>query len=200
MRKSTLSFVLIALSLCPLWAHAQAPRSAGGSKASVYALQFKTIDGKDLKLADYAGKVLLIVNTASGCGYTPQLKNLVNLKKKYGSQGFEVLAFPSNDFKQEKSNAEEIQKFATETYQINFPLMSEGSVTGQSPLFKLLTDATGGVPKDVAWNFEKFLVGRDGVPAARFRSKVLPDAPVVMKEIERLLSVSHAEKPAGVSK
>lgn len=152
-------------------------------------LSVKTIDGKDEALSNYAGKVLLIVNVASYCGYTPQYKGLEALYQKYHSQGLEVLGFPCNDFgAQEPGSNEEIQQFCETRFGVTFPLFDKVHAKGsqQHPLYARLTQTapTG----DVAWNFEKFLVNKQGEVVGRYKSSVSPDASELIAAIERQLA------------
>ena len=124
---------------------------------SIYDVQVRDITGKPVSMSEYKGKVLLIVNTASKCGYTPQLKDLEAIYKKYKKQGFEVLAFPSNDFKQDPAENSEIVSFAQKKYEVTFPFFEKNSVTGadKQPLFQILTQQKSGIVfKEVLWNFE----------------------------------------------
>ncbi|MGC4031506.1 MAG: glutathione peroxidase [Tepidisphaeraceae bacterium] len=140
----------------------------------------KNIDGKETDLAQYKGKVVMIINVASKCGFTKQYTGLEKLYEKYKDQGFVILGFPANNFKgQEPGSDEEIKTFCTATYGVTFPIFSKISVAGtdQSPLYKLLTEpATNGqFAGPIGWNFTKFLVGKDGHVYARFASKVTPE-------------------------
>jgi len=152
-------------------------------------LSVQTIDGKNQSLGDYAGKVLLIVNVASYCGYTPQYKGLEALYQKYHDQGLEILAFPCNDYgAQEPGSNEEIQQFCETRYGVTFPLFDKVHAKGaeQHPLYARLTQtAPAG---DVAWNFEKFLVNKKGEVVARYKSSVAPDAAELVGAIERELA------------
>lgn len=142
----------------------------------------------------YAGQVLLIVNTASKCGYTPQYEGLESLHQRYAAQGFSVLGFPSNDFKgQEPGSEKEIQEFCTLTYGVKFPMFEKVAVTGDNatPLYKSLAQATGTAP---GWNFHKYLIGRDGRVVANFPSKVKPDDPAVIAAIERELKAPRTAR------
>ncbi|MCE3010225.1 MAG: glutathione peroxidase [Proteobacteria bacterium] len=154
---------------------------------SIYSLKVKNFDGSVRELAQYRGKVTLIVNTASQCGFTPQLKSLQTLQEEYGSQGFQILAFPSNDFKQDAGDS---QKFASDNYKVTFPLMEKGPVTGNQiqPVFAFLTKSYPAIPQSVLWNFEKFLVDKNGIVRARYRSLTDPTEKSVRKEIEKLLA------------
>lgn len=158
--------------------------------AELSEIPFKTIDGEDRKLADYAGKVVLVVNTASKCGLTPQYEALEEIYGKYGEKGFVVIGFPCNDFNgQEPGTAEEILKFCKTKYDVSFPLMAKIHVKGEDrhPLYTALTGPDGAFPGDVKWNFGKFLIGKDGKPLARFEPKQKPDSPEVVAAIEKAL-------------
>jgi glutathione peroxidase len=155
---------------------------------SFYDFKVHSLDGKPADLASYKGKVTLVVNVASKCGYTPQYEGLEALHKELASKGFAVLGFPSNDFGgQEPGSAEEIQQFCKLTYGVTFP-MFEKSVTkagpGQSPIYTYLGQ-TGNLP---AWNFSKYLVGKDGKVIAFYPSKVKPDAPELRDAIAKALA------------
>ena len=158
--------------------------------ATVSDIAIKTIDGKDKKLAEYAGKVLLIVNVASYCGYTRQYSGLEELNQKYGEQGLEVLGFPCNDFgAQEPGTNEEIAQFCETKYGVTFDLFDKVHAKGasQHPLYQTLTSSvtpTG----EVAWNFEKFLINKQGEVVARFKSGVTPNDPELIKAIEAELA------------
>ena len=156
--------------------------------ATITDIAVTTIDGKEKPLAEYAGKVLLIVNVASRCGFTPQYTGLEQLYRQYHAQGLEVLAFPSNDYGgQEPGTNEEIVQFCSTKYDVTFLLFDKVHAKGgqQHPLYARLTtvDSDG----DVSWNFEKFLVNKQGEVVARFKSAVKPDAPELISAIEREL-------------
>jgi len=138
-------------------------------------------------LCQYAGKVVLVVNTASYCGFTKQYEGLEKLYAKYGGRGLVVLGFPSNDFgKQEPGNAKEIADLCFNTYGVKFPMFAKTAVTGPeaNPLHASLTKATGQAPK---WNFTKYLIGRDGKVIQHFPSKVTPEDPALVGKIEAAL-------------
>lgn len=159
-----------------------------------YDLTANDLNGKKINFSDYQGKVVLIVNTASQCGFTPQLNDLEVIHQKYGSKGLVVLGFPSNDFKQESGVGQEIQKFASDKYKISFPLFEKGPVTGsdKQPVYKFLTDQKSGVIfKEVAWNFEKFLVSRKGEVVERWSSMTKPTSDSMIKAIEKELAVNE---------
>ena len=164
--------------------------AASSHAADLSSIPFKTIDGKDTKLADYKGKVVLVVNTASKCGLTPQYEALEGLQKKYAEKGFTVLGFPCNDFgNQEPGSADEIQQFCKTKFAVSFPLMAKIHVKGpdQHPLYAALTGKDGAFPGDVKWNFGKFLIGKDGKPIARFEPKQTPDSKEVVEAVEKAL-------------
>ena len=160
--------------------------------AGIYDFKVKDIDGNDVNLADYKGKVLLIVNVASKCGFTPQYQGLQKLYSEYKDRGFEILAFPSNDFMgQEPGTNEQIKTFCQLNYQVSFPLFSKISVKGENihPLYKFLTDK-GANPKfggPITWNFNKFLIDGKGNIVNRFDSKTEPQSPEIIKAIEEAL-------------
>jgi len=156
---------------------------------SIHELTMNRLDGKSEKLDTYAGKVALVVNTASECGYTPQYEGLEKLYQEIGSKGFVVLGFPSNDFgKQEPGSAEDIRAFCQKNYGVTFPMFEKVETKGDSaaPLFKALS-AKGGEPK---WNFHKYLVDKHGKVLKAFPSSVAPDSPELRKEIEAALAAN----------
>ncbi|MDP3782494.1 MAG: glutathione peroxidase [Sphingopyxis sp.] len=156
---------------------------------SVYDFQATRIDGKPVKLSTFRGKVLLIVNTASKCGFTPQYEGLEELYRDYKDRGFEVLAFPCNQFgAQEPGDASEIANFCSLTYDVSFPVMAKIEVNGDDadPIFKhLKQEKTGLLGSGIKWNFTKFLVGRDGKVVSRHAPTTKPEQ--LRKEIEELL-------------
>ena len=167
--------------------------TSGGTPMSVHDFKVKTIDGKEASLADYKGKTLLIVNTASECGYTPQYAGLEALYEKYKGRGFAVLGFPSNDFgAQEPGSNAEIKKFCELRYKTTFPLFSKIPVKGPDadPLYKYLTGLPGKQGGQVTWNFNKFLVGPDGKVIEHFDSKVEPLSPELTAKLEQALPKS----------
>ena len=158
---------------------------------SIYDIAVKDIDGKDATLAAYKGKVVMIVNVASHCGYTPQYKNLEAVYQKYKDQGFVVLGFPCNQFGgQEPGTNEEIKQFCTSKYDVTFPLFDKIEVNGANrhPLYVALAGETSPFPGDIKWNFTKFLIGKDGKIINRFDSKVKPDSPEATAAIEAALA------------
>lgn len=155
---------------------------------NIYSFTMKTIDGQDKSLADYKGKVLLLVNTASKCGFTPQYKGLQALYEKYKTRGFEVLAFPANNFMgQEPGTNEQIQEFCSLKFHTTFPLFSKISVKGKDidPLYQYLTQETQ-FKGDISWNFNKFLVDKNGQVIAKFGSMTDPLSKEITSGIENL--------------
>ncbi len=148
--------------------------------------RFTSLQGKTLNLCEYANRPILIVNTASKCGYTPQFDKLEALYKQYGKRGLVVLGFPSNDFNQELASNKEIATFCRLTYAIEFPMIEQGAVSGAkaSPLFRALAATSGEAPQ---WNFHKYLIAPDGKTVYGFRSAVEPDAPEIMSRLKPML-------------
>ncbi|PEB48033.1 glutathione peroxidase [Bacillus pseudomycoides] len=158
---------------------------------TVYDFSAKTITGEEKSLRDYEGKVLLIVNVASKCGFTPQYKGLQSVYEKYKEQGFEILGFPCNQFGgQEPGTEDEITSFCELNYGVSFPMFAKVDVKGEwaHPLYIYMTEQAPGIfgMKAVKWNFTKFLVGRDGKVMNRFAPKTKPED--LEKEIEKILS------------
>lgn len=154
---------------------------------SVHEFTLNDIDGKPFPLAELKGKVVLIVNVASRCGYTPQYTGLEALYEKYKDEGFVIVGVPANNFgAQEPGTNEEIKTFCSRKYNVSFPMMAKVSVRGEdiTPLYKYLTAAKGG---DVKWNFTKFLIGKDGQVTDRFESAIPPDEPVLTTAVENAL-------------
>jgi len=153
----------------------------------VQDIPVKDIDGKDTSLKAFEGKVVLLVNVASKCGYTPQYKGLEAVHKKYKEQGFSVVGFPCNDFgRQEPGTASEIKEFCSSTYSVTFPLMEKVHVKGseQHPIYAALTGKDSPFPGEVKWNFGKFLLGKDGKIIKRWDSGTDPTSAEVAKAIE----------------
>ncbi len=157
---------------------------------SIHDFTIKTIDGKEKSLSDYKGKVVLIVNVASKCGYTPQYEGLQDLYEKYKEQGFVVLGFPCNQFRnQEPGTNEEIKDFCTTEYGVTFPMFSKIKVNGDDahPLYKYLKSEKAGLINDnIKWNFTKFLIDKNGKPLKRFGTptkpmKIAPDIEEALK-------------------
>jgi len=145
-------------------------------------------DEKPQSLCQYAGRVLLVVNTASYCGFTPQYQGLEALHGRYRDRGLVVLGFPSNDFAQEKASNQEIADFCENTFGVKFPMFAKSSVRGAdaNPLFRQLATATGRAPQ---WNFHKYLIARDGRVVAHYPSTTTPEDKALLGEIERQLAI-----------
>lgn len=163
--------------------------TAEDKKMSPLAHTMKDIDGKDYDLSKLKGKVVLFVNVASACGYTPQYKGLQELHDKFSKDGLVIVGVPSNEFgRQEPGTDAEIKEFCSLKYKVAFPMLSKVVVKGdgQVPLYKALVEATAkdGKVEQVGWNFEKFLIGRDGLVAGRFKSGVEPTSDVLTKAIK----------------
>jgi glutathione peroxidase len=165
----------------------------GGKQAMIYNFALKSIDGKEVNLSQYRGKALLLVNVASQCGYTPQYEGLQKIYSKSKDRGLVVLGFPANNFgAQEPGTDQEIKTFCSTRYNVTFPMFSKISVKGpdQHPLYQYLTNAATN-PKfagEIKWNFNKFLVDKQGNIAARFDSKDAPESETVMGAIEKALN------------
>jgi glutathione peroxidase len=156
--------------------------------ASIQEFTINSIDGTSVQLSTYKGKIALVVNVASQCGYTPQYEGLEALYKKYKDKGFVILGFPANNFGgQEPGSNAEIKTFCTRKFSVDFPMFSKISVKGsdQAPLYHYLTKTGGG---EIQWNFTKFLVDRDGKVIQRFESAVEPGAPEMLKAVEAALA------------
>jgi len=177
--------LLVALAICGT--------SYGAAEVkSVYDFKVKNIAGDEVNLKDYEGKVLLIVNVASKCGYTPQYKGLQELYDKYKDQGLAILAFPANNFgQQEPDTNAEIREFCDSNYNVTFDLFSKISVKGddQADLYAFLTDPnqTGEHGSEIKWNFEKFLVNKKGEVVGHYRSKTEPMSEELVGDIEKQL-------------
>ncbi len=172
---------------------ALAADNSDNKPAPALSFTMKSLDGKDVDLAKYQGKVVLIVNVASECGLTPQYEGLQALHDKYADKGLAILGFPCNQFgSQEPGTAAEIREFCTTHYGVKFDMFAKVNVNGEEacPLYKYLT-AQNTKPKgsgDISWNFEKFLLDRDGNVVARFEPRTTPDAQEVVKAIEAELA------------
>lgn len=179
----SVALLLVALAIPAVAADAKGPLD----------FKVKSIDQKPVELNQYKGEVLLVVNVASKCGLTPQYKQLEDVYSKYKDKGFKVLGFPANEFLgQEPGSDEEIAKFCTSKYKVDFPMFSKVVVKGEgiAPLYQYLTskETNPDFSGDITWNFEKFLIGRDGKVVKRFAPKVKPDAPEVVEAIEAELN------------
>ena len=204
---------VVALCAVALWAKPSFPDNVvkeptkapaqpkGNAPASPLDFAVKSIDGKEQNLSAYKGKVVMIVNVASKCGFTKQYKQLEAVYKKYADEGLVIIGFPANNFgSQEPGTDEQIKAFCTSKFDVTFPMMSKISVLGddKAPLYKFLTEkpTAGDFAGDIGWNFNKFIVDRNGNIIARYNSKATPDDPQVTSEIEKAL----AAKPAQASK
>jgi len=159
--------------------------------SNIYDFTLPSIDGQPAPLADFKGKVVLVVNVASQCGYTPQYSALEAIYEKYKSQGFVIVGFPANNFgAQEPGTNQEIKSFCTRKYSVTFPMYAKVSVKGsdQTALYQYLTKQTSApIAGEIKWNFTKFLIDRGGNVVQRFEPAVTPDSPEVVSAIERLL-------------
>ena len=160
---------------------------------TIYDFTMRSIDGDQVSLGAYKGKVVLLVNVASKCGFTPQYSALEALYEKYKDRGLVIVGVPANNFmSQEPGTDEEIKKFCSSKYSVSFPMMSKVSVKGddKTPLYTFLTDPSSDpqFAGDIKWNFTKFLFDRSGKPVARFEPATKPDSPEVTAAIESTLS------------
>jgi glutathione peroxidase len=169
-----------------------APAGASGERPPALSFTMKANDGTPVDLGRYRGNVLVLVNTASKCGYTPQYAGLEQLYRQYKDRGLRILAFPANDFGQQEPGTDaEIREFCTNNYQVSFDLFSKVTVKGEekAPLYRYLTEQTAAPIKgDIKWNFTKFVIGRKGEVVARFEPNVKPDSPEFRAVIEKLLA------------
>jgi glutathione peroxidase len=181
--------LLLVCSSCSGFFSSSVPKAENAQASSVHTLTVADLDGQPVELARYKGQVLLVVNVASECGFTPQYEGLEKLERDLTPKGFHVLGFPCNDFGgQEPGGASEIRKFCTEKYAVSFPLFAKVKVKdgeGQAPLYKLLGGATGKLP---GWNFCKYVVGKDGTVREFFASTVKPEDAELRAAIEKALA------------
>ncbi|MFO0427765.1 MAG: glutathione peroxidase [Planctomyces sp.] len=176
---------LTALAMCFVGTNLMA-----ADPTSVHEFKVKSLEDKEVNLADYKGKVLLVVNVASACGLTPQYEQLQAMHDKYGEKGLVVLGFPCNQFgQQEPGTPAEIRQFCSSEYKVTFPLFAKIDVNGdsQAPLYSFLKSHSKDTGK-ISWNFEKFVIGKDGAVVARFSPRVKPDAPEVLAAIDAALA------------
>jgi glutathione peroxidase len=184
-RQFVLRVAVALASVCAPWAIA-----APTCPALLQQTQPRLQDERPIDLCSYAGKVVLVVNTASYCGYTPQYKSLESLHERYRDKGLVVLGFPSNDFgEQEPGGNKEIAAFCESTFGVKFPMFAKSAVAADAdpplnPLFVALRQRTGQAP---AWNFHKYLISRDGQVVISYPSKVDPQDPMFLKDLDRLL-------------
>lgn len=186
--------ILIAIALMTTFGAGSLLAAVPPKKAkTIYDFTVKDIDGNDVKLKKYKGKVALVVNVASKCGYTPQYEGLQAIYQKYKDQGFVVLGFPANNFKDQESGTNaEIKEFCQSKYKVTFPMFAKISVKGddQDPLYQYLTskETNPQYAGDITWNFNKFLVDKNGKILARFTSKDTPQSEAVTQAIEKALA------------
>ncbi len=179
------------MKLFALFAAVSLLQMVAARAGSIYDIPLKDINGKDTTLAAYKGKVLLLVNVASQCGYTPQYKGLEAIYKKYSDRGFTVLGFPCNQFgSQEPGTDAEIVQFCTSKYNVTFPLFDKIEVNGANrhPLYVMLAGPDSPFPGNITWNFNKFLIGKDGKILKRFDSKVTPESAELTQAVESALA------------
>jgi glutathione peroxidase len=168
---------------------------AMAGEKSVYDFTMNSIDGQSTPLSNFKGKVVLLVNVASRCGFTPQYSGLENIYEKYKNRSFIIVGIPANNFgSQEPGTNAEIKTFCSTKYNVTFPMMAKVSVKGSdiTPLYQYLTDksANPGTGGEIQWNFTKFLIAPDGKPIARFEPNVTPDDPQLMSAIEKALNAA----------
>jgi len=188
MTRPTVSISILSLLILSTLS-AQQKETTPVETKGIYSYTMKTIDGKDKPLSEYKGRVLLVVNVASLCGYTPQYKDLEEVYRKFKDDGFVILGFPANNFgQQEPGSDEEIKTFCDTKYNVTFDLFSKISVKGddQHPLYQYITKDSP-FPGDVRWNFQKYLVDKKGNIVAKYPSKVKPTDKEVIEQIESLL-------------
>ena len=186
-----LILMVVAATTLKAWSGNDNPK--GEKQAMIYNFALKSIDGKEVNLSQYRGKALLLVNVASQCGYTPQYEGLQKIYSKYKDRGLVVLGFPANNFgAQEPGTDQEIKTFCSTRYNVTFPMFSKISVKGpgRHPLYQYLTNAATNpkFPGEIKWNFNKFLVDKQGNIAARFDSKDAPESETVVGAIEKTLN------------
>ena len=186
-----LTLMVVVATTLKAWSGNDSPK--GEKQAMIYNFALKSIDGKEVNLSQYRGKALLLVNVASQCGYTPQYEGLQKIYSKYKDRGLVVLGFPANNFgAQEPGTDQEIKTFCSTRYNVTFPMFSKISVKGpdQHPLYQYLTNAATNpkFPGEIKWNFNKFLVDKQGNIAARFDSKDAPESETVVGAIEKTLN------------
>jgi glutathione peroxidase len=197
-KKSSPRFMFSVVSVI-LALFAVSTRSLPATESGVYQFKVKDINNRSVDMTSYRGKVLLVVNTASYCGYTSQYKSLQKTYLQFKDQGFEVLGFPSNDFgRQEPGSNKEIKDFCELNYKVSFPLFSKVVVSGnqKAPLFKYLTEDSGEAFKgSIDWNFEKFLIGKNGQVVGRFKSAVDPQSKELLSAISAAIGPKGGQTP-----
>ena len=161
--------------------------TAAAAPESIFGFVMDSLDGGPLDLGQFRGRAMLVANTASFCGYTPQYRALEALHRRFAARGLVVLGVPSNDFNQESSDAKAIRQFCEANYDVTFPMTMPAAVRGPdaAPLFAFLAARGGGAPR---WNFHKYLVARDGATVTGFATRVAPDAPELVRAVEAALA------------
>jgi len=200
MKKLNARLIVLAITLCgasyfvtsidPSQDLAHHKKEKANTMENIYSFRAKSLDGKEIDMSQYKGKVLLVVNTASNCGFTPQYTGLEELNRKYKSKGLEILGFPCNQFgAQEPGNSEQIASFCQKNYGVDFQMFDKVDVNGPKadPIYKYLTSAAPGIAgtEGIKWNFTKFLIDRDGKVIGRFAPNVKPET--LESDIEKLL-------------
>jgi glutathione peroxidase len=185
--------IVLTAGMLASWATVHSADTGGSKVPAALNFTMNDIAGKPVGLDQYQGKVVMFVNVASKCGYTPQYKGLEKLYEKYGKDGLVVIGVPANEFgRQEPGTDAEIEQFCTANYNVTFPMMSKVAVKGPNicPLYKFLTgkDTDPNFAGEVGWNFEKFLIGRSGEVVGRFKSAVAPNAPELVSAVEAELN------------
>lgn len=189
MKKFFLSILSLITLACTNQKQAKIDTTATNPKGSIYQYSVQDIDGNDFKMSELEGKKVMIVNTASKCGFTPQYEQLEEIYQKYKDDNFTIIGFPANNFmSQEPGSNEEIKEFCSLNYGVTFPMMSKISVKGDDmhPLYQYLTqkDQNGVLDNEVKWNFQKYLINEDGTLAHVFYSKTLPNDEEIIRWIE----------------
>ena len=189
MKKFFLSILSLITLACTNQKQAKIDTTTTNPKGSIYQYSVQDIDGNDFKMSELEGKKVMIVNTASKCGFTPQYEQLEEIYQKYKDDNFTIIGFPANNFmSQEPGSNEEIKEFCSLNYGVTFPMMSKISVKGDDmhPLYQYLTqkDKNGVLDNEVKWNFQKYLINEDGTLAHVFYSKTLPNDEEIIRWIE----------------
>jgi glutathione peroxidase len=189
MKKHFFSIIMLAFAMLLILPNSGLISQETDMEKTIYQFEVETINGEKISLEEYKGKVVLIVNVASKCGFTPQYEGLQALYTKYEDQGFVVLGFPCNQFRnQEPGTNKEIKEFCSINYGVTFPMFSKIDVNGEDahPLYKFLkSEQSGLITDEIKWNFTKFLIDRDGKPVDRFATTTKPES--IEKDIEKLL-------------
>jgi glutathione peroxidase len=188
----TIGLIVMAMTILTVCARQTLSEAKSLTEKSIYDFVLKDIDGNDIKMGQYRGKVLMVVNTASQCGYTPQYEGLQKIYSKYKDEGFFVLGFPANNFgAQEPGSDEEIKNFCNTRFKVTFQMVSKISVQGSDkhPVYKFLTEkeTNPDYSGEIKWNFNKFLIDKTGKVVARFDSGVAPEDSNVIESIEKAL-------------